>query len=116
MSLSFKLSLIYKISYMENRLTDQQIEEIEEFLLESSRELDDFIETDTNLNFFDNKDIENNLESLYLSHYSEEEMQLLQHNGRKIYRDAVYYGDLLDKNRHGLGKMEYHSGRIYYGE
>jgi hypothetical protein len=35
--------------------------------------------------------------------------------GIKQYKDSVYKGELVDRKRHGLGVISYHSGRVYEG-
>jgi hypothetical protein len=99
---------------MEYKLTESELQKIEDFLTESLNSLEQLTETKVTWDFPKFESLEESLEQLYQSHYPE--ISEITHNVRKNYKDAVYYGDVLGSNRHGLGKMDYHSGRIYYGE
>ena len=98
---------------MEFRLSESQIEEIEEYLTESLKPFEELSETE----YSPETEIYENIEELLEKKYQNNQIpDSITHNARKNYRDAVYHGDLLEKSRHGLGKMEYHSGRVYHGE
>ena len=45
-----------------------------------------------------------------------EEIKNSQNLKKKRYVDAVYFGEITEKKRHGKGVMKYKSRRLYEGE
>jgi hypothetical protein len=54
----------------------------------------------------------------YIPESNEVDIELLKqspHLRKKRYVDALFFGEIIDSKRHGIGVMKYKSGRIYEG-
>lgn len=70
----------------------------------------------TNFIFPNLDNYETDIISNYIEHIPAEERAEITHNTTKKYTDSAYEGDIYKEQRHGLGKMNYESGRYYFGE
>lgn len=97
-------------------MTQRRIDEIEEY--RESKEIEiTSIQPKKLVEFsLDFEDLEEKVREDYLDNLSKTEKKSMKFDAVVNYKDAVYEGGLLDSQRHGLGRILYHSGRWYFGE